>query len=114
MEGYAMKLGFAVTLFLIAAAGMAQANCSTANLAGTWTSFNGSGLCTATISSAGVVTGTCGSGTVAMTSACKFSGTIGGKSLTGRSEAIAAASALKPNLLVGSTSANTPLVAYRK
>lgn len=92
-------MGIAATALLISA-GAAQANCSTASLAGSWAFTTGTSICTATVSSAGVVTGTCGSGMVSMTSACKLSGTINGQTVAGRSEAIAPASALKPNLLI--------------
>lgn len=112
-----MKIGFLSALVLLGMAASASANCSTASLAGTWVSFKDTGPCTATISAAGVMTGTCGSGTLAMTAACKFSGTVGGKPVSGRSEAIAAASALKPNLLlglVGTIGAGSEMFAYRK
>lgn len=116
-----------VALILLAATvmpGVAHAACSTASLAGNWrliaTDGTGSSFCNVAITSAGVVTGTCSSGSaasgkIALSSACAISGKVLGQVFTGRTEALETSSKLVPNIITGS--GNPPvggIVAYRK
>lgn len=95
-----MKHLFLSALALAAMTAAAQASCSTANMAGSWTVYDGSEACPVNVTPAGLISG-CYAGTVTMTTACKWTVKIGPKTFTGRSEAIATTSALKPNLMVG-------------
>ena len=102
-------------LAIAATVGSANAACSTSALAGKWVFFVDSPACTATISTTGVIAGCGSSGTITMTSACKWTATVDGKGYNGRSEAISAGSSLKPNLLIGVKNNGTDRVtAFRK
>jgi hypothetical protein len=104
-------LGF---LALAASVGSASAACSTSSLAGQWVVFVDNPGCIATITTAGVITG-CGGGTVAMSSACKWTATVDGQGYSGRSEALGPSSTLKPNLLIGVKNNRTERVtAFRR
>jgi hypothetical protein len=87
-------------LALVSFTAAAQASCSTANMAGSWTVYDGSEACTVNVNTGGVISG-CYAGTVTMTTACKWTVKIGPKTFVGRSETIATTSPLKPNLMVG-------------
>jgi len=110
----------AVLLGSLAAAGSAQAACSTAALAGKWSIASASGtICTITITSAGAASGTCGgfsaTGKLTLSSACKLTGSVLGGAITGRTEAIASTSSLKPNLMLGVGGGIIgPFAAYRQ
>ncbi|BBE71317.1 hypothetical protein [Oharaeibacter diazotrophicus] len=110
----------AVLLASLAAAGSAEAACNTAALAGKWSIAAASGtLCTITVTTAGVTSGTCSgfsaAGKLALSSACKLSGTVLGGSITGRTEVIATTSPLKPNLMLGLGGGIIgPFAAYRQ
>lgn len=100
---------FASTLLLAATLPtIALANCSTTNMAGVWRLLvlgdDGMDFCLMTLSAAGKATGTClvdgaFGGALNLNTACKITGKIDGKALTGRTEVIAANSPLKPNLM---------------
>lgn len=99
---------FASTLLLAAALPtIAAANCSTANMSGSWRLLSlgdkGMDFCLMGLTAAGKAAGTCMTGgaftgTMTLNAACKVSGKVDNKALTGRTEAIATNSPLKPNL----------------
>ncbi len=111
-----MKLVVLAAGALILSAAAANANCSTANLAGTWTMYNGTISCGITISTAGAVTG-CYAGTIAMSSTCRWSATMGTEKWTGRGETISTTSSAKPNFFQGIHKVDpmhgNPIIAYR-
>jgi len=103
---------FGLTLLLALVAPTAvSAECKTANLAGNWRLMvlgeGGLDMCLMSLTPTGAATGTCkvaGAFTGNMTQApsCKLTGTIMGKSLTGRTESIAtSATTLKPGVMFG-------------
>jgi hypothetical protein len=93
----------------------ALAACSTSALAGNWLLALSDGPpCSLTISTVGAVSGTCGSGRVALSTDCKLTGRVAIYTVNGRTEAIATNSPLKPNILIGSTTFNDGFIGYRR
>jgi hypothetical protein len=108
------SLALSFALLAIPAAGDAQAACTRADLAGTWVIGSEYGYCTATVSSTGRLSGGCGSGSIAITSACKVTGTIQGERFEGRTEALSPRSALKPNHIIGYGPGLGGIAGYRR
>lgn len=112
------SFAIAASLALATTAG-AEAACSTSSLAGLWDVGSGLGECSVRIYSTGAVKGDCGgipvTGKLRLASDCKLSGELMGERAVGRTEAIDAGSALKPNLLLGSTAQRLgAFAAYRR
>lgn len=105
-------LGAAVAMALSAAPAIAA--CKTSAMAGTWRVATDAGICVATVSTSGGITGTCGTGSLALTSACKLTGKMGGRSFEGRTEAIATGSSLRPNLFLAWGSYFGGIAGYRR
>jgi hypothetical protein len=79
----------------------ANAACRTSALAGTWVVINDEGSpCLANVNTAGVISGGCGPGRIALSSTCRLTGSVGGRAFEGRTEAIASNSPLVPNLMI--------------
>lgn len=107
---------------LVAASASAEAACSTAAMAGKWTVIGQDQVCTASVSTTGVISGvhcssapTTWSGQLSLSSACVLSGTIAGNSVKGRSNPIASTSAAKPTMaMAASLNGNVAFSAFRQ
>lgn len=113
---------FILASALLASSISAHAACSTATLAGSWTTIGQAAtgydliVCSASLSTTGVISnvhcsnGQAFNGTLALTSACKITGKISGQSVRGRTNDSSAGPTMA---LVTSTNAAVAFTAYR-
>ncbi len=104
-----MVRGMLSVLGLVALAGTAHANCSTANLAGNWRIIGQDNVCDITVSSTGSLSNvTCSdsstyTGTLSLSSSCQLTGSISGVAIKGRTNPLATGAAAKPSTVVGAS-----------
>ena len=94
---------------MLAMTGAAEAACSTSSMPGSWRTIGQDNVCTAKLSTSGVISGvTCSdgsnySGTLTLNSSCVLGGSISGNAIKGRTNPIAASSATLPTLMIGAS-----------
>lgn len=90
------------TVLLAAVASPAHAVCSTAALDGNWLlkAESATDGCIAKVSG-GAISGSCGKGTIRLSSSCAVTGKLQGATFRGRTEAVPSPNRAKPNLVMG-------------
>lgn len=113
-------IGLGLVYLSILASSEAQAACSTASLAGKWTSMGQSEVCVINVLANGNFSGTCSdstttSGNIALSANCRVSGTADGIAFKGRTDPIRTTSAAVPTLVIAaSTNGKIAFAGFRQ
>jgi hypothetical protein len=110
-----MRIALIISFLVVfLAPASAYAGCSIRDVAGRWllqtVEYE---ACIATISSTGRVTGTCGTGSLAVSAGCAISGKLNGIRVRGRTENVAGTNR-KPNLFNGLWGSYMGVIGFRE